>query len=73
MEHDCEYRERDEPEQRTNYDMVKDMNSLELAAWVAVQIKKYYEADNTVIFDEEVNRIVDIYINWFDQPVYDKQ
>ena len=50
--------------EKTNYDLVKEMSLPELAAWVAVQIKQYYLSDNTVISDEEVQKIAHTYNEW---------
>lgn len=49
---------------KTNYEIVHEMSMPELAAWVAVQIRQYYLADNTVIFEEEVQKIARTYIKW---------
>ncbi len=54
---------------RTNFEMVKEMSLPELAAWVAVQIRQYYLADNTVIFEEEVEKIAHTYIEWLIKEV----
>lgn len=40
------------------------MNIPELAAWVAIQIREYYKADNTVIFEDEVQKIAHTYVEW---------
>ena len=49
---------------KTNYDMIHNMSLPELAAWVAVQINKYYLADNTVISDDETEQIAHKYVEW---------
>ena len=52
---------------KSNYEIVKNMNKIELSAWIAVQIKQYYLSDNTVISDDETKQIAHTYMDWFSQ------
>ena len=58
---------------KSNYEIVKNMNKIELSAWIAVQIKQYYLSDNTVISDDETKQIAHTYLDWFSQIVEKEQ